>query len=157
MSTQIATDSFKKQLFLLFEETFDHVHGIYLDRGTSLFETLDAISAEEASRPVSARCACIAAQVAHVRYYLEVLLDGYLLKKPIARPDWPASWQLEHVTADEWQALKENLRQTQQRVLAAMNDLDVWDGQDNIGASLAILAHTAFHLGQIREVLCTVR
>ena len=48
-------------------------------------------------------------------------------------------------------------RQTQQRVLAAINDLDVWDGQDNIGASLAILAHTAFHLGQIREVLCTVR
>ena len=52
MSTQIATDSFKKQLFLLFEETFDHVHGVYLDRGTSLFETLEAISAEEASRPV---------------------------------------------------------------------------------------------------------
>ena len=71
--------------------------------------------------------------------------------------DWPSSWQLKHVTPDEWQALKQDLRHTQQRVLAAMQDLDVWDGQDNIGASLAILAHTAFHLGQIREALCTFR
>ncbi len=131
--------------------------GIYLDRGTSFFETLETISAEEASRPVSAGCACIAAQVAHVRYYLKVLLDGCLLKKKIDRPDWPSSWQLKQVTPDEWQALKQDLRHTQQSVLAAMNDLDVWEGEDDIGASLAILAHTAFHLGQIRQSLCVVK
>jgi len=156
-STRIATDTFKKQLFDLCEETFDRVQGIYLDRGTSLFETLETISAEEASRPVSAKCASIAAQVRHVRYYLQVLLEGSLQKKPIGRPDWQASWHLASATPDEWEALKKELRQTQQTVLAAMKDLDVWDGEDDIGASLAILAHTAFHLGQIRQALCVVK
>jgi len=157
MSAQMATDTFTNQLFDLFEETFDRVQGIYLDRGTSLFETLETISAEEASRPVSAKCASIAAQVAHVRFYLQVLLEGCLQEKPIGRPDWQASWQLQHVTPDEWEALKKELRETQQSVLAAMKDLDVWEGEDDIGASLAILAHTAFHLGQIRQALCVVK
>ena len=71
--------------------------------------------------------------------------------------DWPSSWQLKQVTPDEWQTLKQDLRHTQQSVLAAMNDLDVWEGEDDIGASLAILAHTAFHLGQIRQSLCVVK
>ena len=66
------------ELFELFEETFEQVHGIYLDGGTSLFETLATISAEEASLPVSATCATLAAQVEHVRFYLDVL-ETYLL------------------------------------------------------------------------------
>jgi hypothetical protein len=157
MSKQIATDSFKKELFDLLEETFEQVQGIYLDRGTSLFETLDTISAEEASRPVSAKCASIAAQVEHVRFYLQVLLEGCLQKKTTGRIDWEESWQLKEVTSDEWEALKKELRETYQGVLTAMKNLDTWEGEDDIGASLAILAHTAYHLGEIRQALCVVK
>jgi hypothetical protein len=157
MSKQIATDSFKKEIFDLLEETFEQVQGIYLDRGTSFFETLETISAEEASRPVSAKCASIAAQVEHVRFYLRVLLEGYLQKKTIGRIDWQESWQLKEVTSDEWEALKKELRETYQSVLTAMKNLDTWEGEDDIGASLAILAHTAYHLGEIRQALCVVK
>jgi hypothetical protein len=94
VSKQIATDSFKKELFDLLEETFEQVQGIYLDRGTSFFETLETIPAEEASRPVSTKCASIAAQVEHVRFYLRVLLEGCLQKKTIGKVDWEKSWQL---------------------------------------------------------------
>jgi hypothetical protein len=157
MSKQIATDSFKKEIFDLLEETFEQVQGIYLDRGTSLFETLETISAEEASRPVSAKCASIAAQVEHVRFYLRVLLEGYLQKKTIGRINWEESWQLKEVTSDEWEALKRELRETYQSVLMAMKNLDTWEGENDIGASLAILAHTAYHLGEIRQALCVVK
>jgi hypothetical protein len=157
MSKQIATDSFKKELFDLLEETFERVQGIYLDRGTSFFETLETISAEEASRPVSAKCASIAAQVEHVRFYLQVLLEGCLQKKTVDNVDWEESWRLEKVTPDEWEALKKELRETHQHVLAAMKNLAVWEGEDDIGASLAILAHTAYHLGEIRQALCVVK
>ena len=85
MSKQIATDVFKKELFDLLEETFERVQGIYLDKGTSFFETLETISAVEASRPVSATCASIAAQVEHVRFYLQVLLEGCLQQKEISQ------------------------------------------------------------------------
>ncbi|MDM8518790.1 hypothetical protein QUF64_01985 [Anaerolineales bacterium HSG6] len=157
MSTQIITTVFKKELLDLLEETFERSHGIYLDRDTSLFVTLETISAEEASRPVSARCATLAAQVNHIQLFLQVLIEGSFQQKTLGEVDWDGSWELTTVTADEWETLKRELRETHQLLLTAINDLDVWQGEDDIGASLAILAHTAYHLGEIRQALCTVK
>jgi len=156
MSTQIAKDSFTDELFELLDETFEQVHGIYLDRGTSLFETLETVSAEEASRPVSAECSSIAAQVNHVCFYIKVLERG-IQRKPIGKIDWQESWQLEKVTPEEWEALKKQLTEAYESVLTLMKSLDRWEGGDDIGGSLAILAHTAYHLGEIRRSLCVVR
>ena len=46
MSTQAAHQLFIQAFHALLRETFEEVNGIYLDRGTSLFETLETISAE---------------------------------------------------------------------------------------------------------------
>ena len=81
MSRHIATESFTEQLFKFFEETFERVHGLYLDRGTSLFETLDSLTAEEASRRQSANSGSIAAKVEHVRFFLTVCDDSMRLNK----------------------------------------------------------------------------
>src|SRR5690554_3547409 len=67
MPATIPLERLVNELLELYDETFDRVHGYYLNRGTSLFETLATISAETASIPVSADCATLAAQVAHVR------------------------------------------------------------------------------------------
>ena len=83
MTKQIALERFTNELFEILEETFEHVHGIYLDRDTSLFETLETISAAEASRPVSATCASIAGQVDHVRFYLHILDDDGAIDKHV--------------------------------------------------------------------------
>ena len=40
MSTQIQVEHFKAALYGLLDEAFDNVHGYFLDRGTSMFETL---------------------------------------------------------------------------------------------------------------------
>ena len=102
MTRQIALSRFTSELFDLFDETFEHVHGIYLDRGTSLFETLAVISAEEASRPISTTCATVAAQVEHVRFYLDVL-ENYLLNKEPVKVDWGEIWRTVHeVTPEQW-------------------------------------------------------
>lgn len=87
----INPEHFTKALYPLLDETFDDVKGYYLDKGTSLFETLADITAAEASIPVGGKCATLAAQVKHVAFYL------------------------------------------------------------------AVIAHTAYHLGQIRQALCTLR
>ena len=83
MPNTIPAEVFTNNLFELLDETFEKVGGRYLDGGTSLFETLAAISAEAASQPVSANCASLAAQVEHVRFYLEVN-EHYLLGKKIS-------------------------------------------------------------------------
>jgi hypothetical protein len=156
MPQQIPNDTFTRELFDLLDETFEEVHGIYLDRGTSLFETLETISAEEASRPISSECKSIAAQVNHVCFYLRVLERG-IRREPSVKVDWQESWQLERVTPQEWEALKKQLREAHESVLTLMKSLNTWEGEDDIGCSLAILAHTAYHLGEIRRSLCVVR
>ena len=156
MSTEIHNNRFTNELFDLLDETFEDVQGIYLDKGTSLFETLETISAEQASRPVSEECASIAAQVEHVRFYLEVL-ERVIQKNPVGKIDWQESWQLKKVTPEEWEALKGGLRKAHKSVLTVLKSHESWEGEDDIGGSLAILAHTAYHLGEIRQALCVVR
>jgi hypothetical protein len=157
MPKQIVLERFTKELFELLDETFEHVHGVYLDKGTSLFETLDHLSAEQASRPVSDGCASLAAQVAHVRFYLFVL-ENHMLHKEIGPVDWQEIWRTtKAVTPEEWAALKQQLKETYQRVLALLQSFDTWEGEHDIAGSLAILVHTAYHLGEIRQALCVVR
>ena len=141
----------------LLKETFEQYQGIYLDKGTSLFETLDTISAEEASRPVSETCASIAAQVEHMRFYIEVM-EEVLSGNDHGNWDWSDIWRrVQIVTPEEWEASKRRLRETYERVLKRIQSLEPWEGEDAIGVALAILAHSAFHLGQIRQALCTVQ
>ncbi|MFC1682949.1 DinB family protein [Candidatus Zixiibacteriota bacterium] len=156
MSYQIPIETFTTELYDLLDETFEHVHGIYIDKNTSLFETLDTISAEEASRPVADNSPSIAGKVEHIRFYLRVL-EGCIQKKEIGKIDWKKSWQLKEVTPEEWEILKNELKETYQSVLATMKSLEVWEGEDDIGASLGILAHTAYHLGAIRQALRVIR
>ncbi|MDQ2997778.1 MAG: DinB family protein [Chloroflexota bacterium] len=156
MTQQIPLTLFTDELFPLLEETFENVQGIYLDKGTSLFETLDTVSAEEASRPVSASCASIAGQVEHVRFYLQVLQD-YMQQKEVGKVDWAASWYLKTVTSEEWEALKQRLRSAYQDLTALAKGFETWQGQEELGGALAIVVHTAYHLGEIRQALCTIK
>jgi hypothetical protein len=92
MTTHIPTEHFTSAIYTLLDETFDNVHGHYLDKGTSLFETLATISAEEASTPVGGRCATLAAQVRHVAFYLDVLEQG-LRTLQFTSQDWGKIWR----------------------------------------------------------------
>jgi hypothetical protein len=73
MPTSNQSSEFTKGLLAVLTEAFESVQGHFLDPNTSLFETLSQISACEASIPVGNKCATIAAQVAHVNFYMEVL------------------------------------------------------------------------------------
>ena len=92
MTTPIQSEHFTKALYLLLDETFDNVQGIYLDKGTSLFETLATISADEASVPVGGRCATLAAQVRHVAFYLDVL-ESSIRSGEFESVDWGEVWR----------------------------------------------------------------
>lgn len=157
MSKPIDQERFTTELFDLLDETFENVHGIYLDGGTSLFETLETITAAEASRPVGGKCATLGAQVAHVNFYLEVL-ERYLITHEAVKSDWGEIWRtVSVVTPDEWAASKAKLSETYHRVLTMFRNLDSWPGDNTIGGALAILMHTAYHLGEIRQATCTLK
>lgn len=39
--------------------------------------------------------------------------------------------------------------------LAMLHDAD-WTNEDHVYGAMAILVHTAYHLGEIRQALCTI-
>jgi len=156
MSTQIQTDHFTKALYVLLDETFDSVQGYFLDKGTSMFETLATISAEEASVPVGGKCATLAAQVKHVAFYLDVV-DKTVRDPSYPRVDWGEIWRtVSSVTPDEWDAIRAELRANYNRILSLIKDTPAWE-EAQIGGAIAVIAHTAYHLGEIRQALCSVK
>jgi hypothetical protein len=156
MTNTMPQESFSKELFTILEETFETHHGVYLDKGTSLFATLNQISAGEASIPVGNRCATIAAQVEHVIFYLEVL-ERYITGQDVGQPDWDEIWsRVSGVTATEWNESRARLKATYDRLSEMLRGIENWEHNDAIGNSMAIVVHTAYHLGEIRQALCTV-
>lgn len=157
MSTKIDQQLVTQNLFDVLDEAFVKHHGIFLDEHTSLFETLETITAAEASIPVGGKCATLAAQVAHVNFYLEVL-EAYILNKDIGKVDWGDIWRRVHqVSEKEWQGYQDQLKETYQRVLSVLQNCDNWNDDRPIGGALAIAVHTAYHLGEIRQAMCIVK
>ena len=157
MVTNIDQEHIVQDLFEILDEAFVTHHGIFLDEGTSLFETLEAITAAEASIPVGGKCATLAAQVAHVNFYLEVM-EAYILKKDIGKVDWGDIWRrVNQVSPEEWKVYKNQLKETYQRIISLLQSWENWNDERPIGGALAIAVHTAYHLGEIRQAMCTVK
>jgi hypothetical protein len=60
------------------------------------------------------------------------------------------------VTPEEWEVSKARLRASYQQLRALTESFDGWDGEHQIGGAMAILMHTAYHLGEIRQATCTL-
>jgi hypothetical protein len=157
LPAQIQVEHFTSALYMLLDETFDNVQGIFLDKGTSLFETLATISAEEASIPVGGKCATLAAQVKHVAFYLDVL-ERYVRTSTNERVDWGKIWrETSAVTTEEWLAIKAQLRESYDRIKQLVAATTDWPNEDHIAGAIAVIVHTAYHLGEIRQALCTLK
>ena len=157
LSNKIEQEFITQDLFDILDEAFVTHHGIFLDKGNSLFETLETITAAEASIPVGGKCATLAAQVAHVNFYLEVLED-YILNKERDNVDWGDIWRrVNKVSTEEWKAYQDQLKETYQRIISMLRNLDDWNDEHPIGGTLAIAIHTAYHLGEIRQAMCVVK
>lgn len=157
MTTSIQTEHFTNALLQLLDETFDQVHGFYLDKGNSLFETLATVSAEQASVPVGGRCATLAAQVKHVAFYLDVL-EQAVRTQTYERQDWGQIWrETSAVNAAEWAELATQLRASYDRIKRLIADTPEWPSERHVGGAIAAVAHSAYHLGEIRQALCTLQ
>ena len=156
MAQTITQERLTSELFNVLEEVFEQHHGIFLDENTSLLPTLETISAAQASVRVGGKCASLAAQVTHVIFYLEVL-ESYLMKEDPGPVDWGEIWRtVEKVTPQEWDDLRLRLEQTYRRVFGRLRGFQSWDDETTIGGALAVVAHTSYHLGEIRQALCTI-
>ncbi|MBI9043981.1 MAG: hypothetical protein JEZ06_05825 [Anaerolineaceae bacterium] len=152
---KIDQGNFSKPLLELLKETFEVHQGAYLDKNTSLFTTLESISAEQASMPVGGNCATLAAQLEHIIYYLEVL-EKVVTAQDVGILDWDEIWQrVNTVSTQEWADQQARLKVVYKRIQAFFENIEDWEAHDEaIGGAMAIVVHSAYHLGEIRQALC---
>jgi len=151
---------FQRALCKLLIEIFDGPPGseaYVLNPGDpGLVRQLESIDARAASaRPMPGKTT-IAAHVDHVHYGL-ALLNRWAAgdENPWADADWNASWQRTTVTDDQWRSLRDNLRREAELWRQHVASRAAWDDTSAAGA-LSSAAHTAYHLGAIRQILAAM-
>jgi len=65
--------------------------------------------------------------------------------------DFKQSWRIKTVGEDEWDALRENMSKIYRKVSETFGKNDEW-ALDTITVAMGIIAHTAYHLGAIRQL-----
>ena len=155
------TDSiFQRALSNILAEIFDGPpaqEGYLLNGGDpGLLRQLDTIDANIATQHAIPEKPGIAAHVDHLHYGLS-LLNRWAAGETNAwaGADWNASWERTAVTDDQWRTLRDDLRaeaEKWQNVVATRTD---WDDR-SASFALAIAAHTAYHLGAIRQILAAL-
>jgi hypothetical protein len=63
---------------------------------------------------------------------------------------------VQKVTPGEWKEYKRKLKEAYLRMDKLFHENPTWN-EDSIGGSLSIVIHNAYHLGEIRQVLCTLK
>ncbi len=154
----IATTDFTGSFFSLLDEIFgvtDAAHGFILDNGQSgLLGTVSGLSAEVASAARGAEDATIAGHCSHVLFLLRLFI-AYEEDGQAPRPDWPSSWSTRVVDGPAWDNLRGELQSAYATLVAKFQARETWD-QPVVGAALMLLAHCAYHVGEIRQRLIWV-
>lgn len=151
----IAKEDFLKDVLVILRETFEGSPegqpSAYLDRGIGFIKTLDSFSAAQVSKNIGETT--IAAQTEHAKFYLDRLSE--FMTGRTENVNWEQSWLIETVNETEWNALREAVKKSYENVLRTIAGIETWDGS-NVGEPIAIIAHTAYHLGAIRQLAKSV-
>jgi len=95
--------------------------------------------------------------VKHVAFYLDVVVNE-VMDPASPSPDWGDIWRtVKGVTPQEWQDIQVELRTSYARIKTLIDQTPAWNSPDKIAGAIAVVAHTAYHLGEIRQALCTLR
>ena len=118
--------------------------------GTGLFATIRELSAAQASQRGGPGHTTIAGHIHHVSSSVVLSTRG-LRGEPTSR-DRARSWTVTTVDQAGWAELQARLRGEYENLRVAVETHAVWD-EDALGVAIGAIAHTAYHLGAIRQRL----
>jgi len=118
--------------------------------GTGVFGTISGLSAADASHKGGPGRTTIAGHVHHLTSSVALSTRG--LRGESTSRDRTRSWTVSAVDDAAWAALRARLRDEYEGLLVAVETHAVWD-EDALGVAIGAIAHTAYHLGAIRQRL----
>jgi len=118
--------------------------------GTGAFGTIRGLSAAQASERGGPGRTTIAGHVNHLSSSLALSTRG--LRGESTSRDRGRSWTVITVDDAGWADLQARLRREYDSLLVAVETHAVWD-EDALGVAIGAIAHTAYHLGAIRQRL----
>ncbi|MBS4171695.1 hypothetical protein [Bacillus sp. FJAT-49736] len=149
----------RKSVKTMVKETFEGppvpVKGSWFtssEPNSGIFGVIEGMSCEKASMLVHETT--LAAHIDHVCYHMwgtnEILKNG---KQP--EMDWGKSWDIHTVDEQQWNRIQEELRNEYLTLMEAIDAIE-WD-ELLAHEVLSSLAHSAYHLGAIRQMLKVVK
>ncbi len=118
--------------------------------GTGVFATINGLSPALASQVGGPGHTTIAGHIHHLSSSVALSTRGLRGESPSR--DRSRSWTVSTVDESEWAALRARLRDEYQKLLVAVETHALWD-EDALGVAMGAIAHTAYHLGAIRQRL----
>jgi hypothetical protein len=115
-----------------------------------VFGTISSLSALEASRPAGPAGSTIAGHVHHLCSSL-ALTTRAIRGGPAAR-DRSTTWSVTVVDAAQWTDLQARLRREYAALLVTIETHATWN-EEALGDAIGAIAHTAYHLGAVRQRL----
>lgn len=154
--TQTTSLEINAQLTLLRETLMraDRQYAYLLNAGDpGLIETLKPLSAKLVSTPPAPGRKPVVSHANHVLYGIELANRALQGETGVYESaDWNLAWKLEAVSESEWKDLIDRIEQQSNLLLDQVGQPREWNEIMYTGVC-SIAAHTAYHLGAIRQIL----
>jgi hypothetical protein len=140
---------FTEVIHALLTEAYEGSSQVWFsDRNTGLFSSLQGLNAEQVSKG-------IAAHTEHLRWSLSMVNAMMRGERPAM--DWAQSWTVKTVSEPEWKTLLEQLHTEYQTLQTNMPPNPDLNDRMFVTSGVALVAHAAYHLGAIRQMITTLQ
>lgn len=148
-----ANQTFVEMICNLLNEAYEGSSPTWFsDRDTGLLPTLKSVSAQTASSIINDGTS-IAAHTEHLRWALEKI--NAKMRGAPPNMNWSESWTVQSVSKSEWATLLEQLQLEYETLISNMPANPDLNDNMCVTSGIALVAHAAYHLGAIRQMLTT--
>ena len=112
--------------------------------------SLEKLSAEDASRSISANHVTAAAHADHIRVTLQAVQAWARGGNP--QVDWAASWKIKDLNAVQWDDLRASIRAEYENTQELIRSEPGWTEQ-TLTSAINNISHVAYHASAIRQLI----
>lgn len=157
------SNTLKSACIEIFRESFEGVkpgnqYTWYVQGKEAIFDVLESLTAEQASRAIPGARTTIGAHANHLCYFLH--LFNVNNRGEEEQGDWEGSWKVQEFDEATWKDVATRTRKEYEEAYRWYEAQSVSDSElpkDEAEYTIANIAHAAYHLGAMRAIIPIVQ